>query len=354
MQKTVEIRTKKTFLTFDFPATYNNKVFLQKGAFHLRKIIPMLLDENESIRQKKKRFHINFEDVKNPLPLGPFQLYQLGDLACSSDLVYPEHKQLCHEISLIVSGEGVFYRNGQAYPVFPNMIFFVNDQDLHTVHSSRDNPIRYFVLGFSFEENHPDSGKYLPLAQFFSTVSNPLATDEREIFSLFISALNEISSSSLYSQEMLEAYITQIIIQAYRDLSSQPQNTYQGLIEADETNPLIYEITHYIDSNLTQIKKLSDLCTVFDYSYAYLSRIFSQTIGITIKDYYTQRRFEKAARMLEQNTPISAICETLQFTDVPSFYKAFKRYYHCSPRKYQQMIWENTASERALADSDPD
>ena len=111
-------------------------------------------------------------------------------------------------------------------------------------------------------------------------------------------------------------------------------------VEINDTNPLIYEIAHYIDTNLTSIKKLSCIADVFDYSYAYLSRIFSQTMGITIRDYYFQRRLKKAAEMLSEQFPISAVSEKLQFADVSSFSKAFKGRYQVSPKKYQQMAAE--------------
>ena len=79
---------------------------------------------------------------------------------------------------------------------------------------------------------------------------------------------------------------------------------------------------------------------MFDYSYAYLSRIFSQTMGIPIRDYYSQRRLEKAAEMLIEELPISVVSERLQFADVSSFCKAFKAHYNVSPKKYQQMMTE--------------
>ena len=66
-------------------------------------------------------------------------------------------------------------------------------------------------------------------------------------------------------------------------------------------------------------------------------------MGITLKGYYTQRRFEKAAEMLSQDISIAVIAETLQFADIPSFCKAFKLYYHISPKKYQQLMQKKSA-----------
>ena len=96
--------------------------------------------------------------------------------------------------------------------------------------------------------------------------------------------------------EMLESCILQIIVHTYRDLSNYRARSYTNTLELHASNPLAYEICNYIDTNLTDIKKLSDVSQALGYSYAYLSKIFSQSMNLSIKDYYTQRRFETAAK----------------------------------------------------------
>ncbi len=300
------------------------------------KNLPYLTTESAEEKQKK-RYHMSVEFFSSPLKMNLFDVYQICDLACSSNYKHPEHKQLCYEISYIVSGEGTFIRNGISYTVYPNTIFFVNKDDTHAINSSKNNPLRYMCLGFTFHKDHASFEKYEQICSFFDNLQNPLVNDNYKVFDLFTSALNEITSLDSLSLEMLEAYVLQIIIQTYRNFSKQPRIQYKDFLNADDTNPIIYEIIHYIDSNLTNINKLSDLSKVFDYSYGYLSKTFSQVMGITIKDYYTQRRFEKAVEMLADNVPIATISETLLFADVPTFCKAFKHHFHLSPKKYQEL-----------------
>lgn len=304
---------------------------------------------HESITEKhKKRYHMNVDFFSSPLTLDLFDVYQICDLACSSDYEFPKHKQLCYEISYIVSGEGTFFRSGSSYTVYPNMLFFVNDQDIHYIKSSKNNPLRYMCLGFTFHKDHPDFHKYEKLCSFFDNLKTPLTIDNYKTFELFTLALKEISAPDYLSMELFESYILQIIIHTYRNLCNQTCKPYTYFIETDNTNPLIYEITNYIDSNLTNIKKLTDISNVFDYSYGYLSKLFSQTMGITIKGYYTQRRFEKAVEMLSEDMSISSISEKLYFADVPSFCKAFKQYYHVSPKKYQSLIRKNSENNKTV------
>ena len=44
---------------------------------------------------------------------GPITLYQVGELSCISGYTVPPHKQWCHEISYVISGEGLFTTNGE-------------------------------------------------------------------------------------------------------------------------------------------------------------------------------------------------------------------------------------------------
>lgn len=284
----------------------------------------------------KKRYHRDANYESAPITLNLFSVYQICDLACASDHTVRQHHQICHEISYIVSGEGVFIRNGKSYPVSPGCIFLVNDQDVHSIRSSKDAPIRFMCLGFAFHKEHADYPKYAHVDAFFNTLQNPLVTDKYNLFNLFIPALDEVSATDPLSLEMLEAYVRQIVILTYRNFCIGVKPKLNS-IDINDTNPLIYEIAHYIDSHLTSIKKLSDIADVFDYSYAYMSRIFSQTMGLSIRDYYSQRRLETAAEMLMEQLSIAAVSEKLQFADVPSFSKAFKAHYQVSPKKYQQM-----------------
>lgn len=304
---------------------------------------PLSMPPDTDYNIRKKRYHRDANYEASPITLGLFSVYQICELACGSDHLVREHRQICHEISYIVSGEGVFYRNGKQYDVCPNMVFLVNDQDVHSIRSSKDSPIRYMCLGFAFNKDHPDFPKYAHVCSFFDMLQTPLIMDKHNLFNLFTLALSEVSGTDALASEMLESYVRQIIILTFRNFITVSKHQI-NLVDVNDTNPLIYEITHYIDTHLTSIKRLSDIADVFDYSYAYLSRIFSATMGVPIRDYYSQRRLEKAAEMLSNDAAVSAVSENLQFADVPSFCKAFKAHFNVSPKKYQQMMTADNAS----------
>ena len=72
------------------------------------------------------------------------------------------------------------------------------------------------------------------------------------------------------------------------------------------------------------------------YSYSYLSRLFSSTMGSTLRQYYNQRRFEKAVELLREPRTLADISEQLGFADTANFCRAFKKQYKISPGEYRR------------------
>ena len=72
------------------------------------------------------------------------------------------------------------------------------------------------------------------------------------------------------------------------------------------------------------------------YSYSYLSRLFSSTMGSTLRQYYNQRRFEKAVELLREPRTLADIAEQLGFADTANFCRAFKKQYKISPGEYRR------------------
>ena len=127
---------------------------------------PISLPSLPEITTYKKRYHRDANYESSPITLKLFSVYQICDLACASDHVVRQHTQICHEISYIVSGEGIFFRNGKAYDVYPNMVFLNKNQDVHSIKSSKDSPLRFMCLGFAFHKDHPDFPKYANMIVF--------------------------------------------------------------------------------------------------------------------------------------------------------------------------------------------
>ena len=52
----------------------------------------------------------------HPLPMDFLKVWQIGELSTEPGYEMPTHLQGCHEISYVVSGQGIFYTEGTALP----------------------------------------------------------------------------------------------------------------------------------------------------------------------------------------------------------------------------------------------
>lgn len=285
---------------------------------------------------EKKRYHVQMSYYQSPLMLNVLNVYQLSDLACSSDYAMVPHHQWCYEISCIVEGEGVFQRNGKDYAVSPGKLFVLSKGDMHSIRSSANRPLRFLCMGFTFNKSHPDYPKYAAVAEFFDNPGEPIADDLYGIYDSLSAALSEVYSPQEFTTELCGAYLLQVILNAYRSFRESPRVHYTDLITLNKTNPLIYEMIRYIDQNLTSLNTLQDMGKTLGYSYSYLSRLFSSTMGSTLRQHYNQRRFEKAIELLREPRTLADIANQLGFADTANFCRAFKKKYRISPGEYRR------------------
>ena len=95
----------------------------------------------------------------------------------------------------------------------------------------------------------------------------------------------------------------------------------------------------YINTHIYTITNLSDLSSVLNYDYPYISKIFVETTSQTISDYYREQRLETACMLIrEGNLSFTQISDKLHYSSIYAFSKAFKNHYSVSPKEYKNTI----------------
>ena len=95
---------------------------------------------------------------------------------------------------------------------------------------------------------------------------------------------------------------------------------------------LEYIKTHYTDPDIS----LTTLAATFFYSEGYIYQLIKKCTGLSYTDYLSGLRMEKAVTLLTE-TSLSAnkVAEMCGFTNVNTFYKAFKKKYGVAPGQYK-------------------
>ncbi|MBP1992516.1 AraC family transcriptional regulator [Paenibacillus eucommiae] len=300
----------------------------------------MKIEVANNREDKQTNFHFDNIYLRNPKRYESIILYQIGDLSCKAGYIVGEHKQYCYEISYIVSGRGFYYMNGQSYPVQEGDIIVNVPGGLHDCRADDVAPFRYFYLGFDFINNSGEQSPFTHIRKMLNQIPNPITTNKVGIDTPFVNIFKELLDLNNYSAFMVEAYLRQIIVLAYRSFYSNWATEYAPVMRGDdsESKQTVYEVINYIDLNLHQIAELTEIADKLHYSYPHLSHLFSKEVGLTIKDYYNLKRFEKAVEWLKSGElKVTQIAEKLHYQSIHTFSKAFRKNFGIAPTEFQAL-----------------
>lgn len=276
-------------------------------------------------------YHINKVFFNNPLRFDFIKIFQIGRLYCKSDTVVPTHLHTnLYELTVVTDGSGIIYTNNIPTPVKQGDIYFSHPFDSHSIESDPEQPLKFDFIAF-FCDKDPFKNEIELMAQEYHAPQDRVFKDENIAF-VVGNAIAEVCNNNIYSNELLETFLKQILIFLIRSLKKQ---NLPNRSTVTETEILCYRLMNYIDTHIYSLKNLDELADIFDYSYSYLSSVFKKTTSNTLLNYYNKKKMDVAKLLILKNKiKITEIAEKLNYSSVYSFSKAFAKYYGTSPRNY--------------------
>ena len=288
--------------------------------------------ENEKIL-----YHFDRPYVDEPLKFREIRLIQIGRKYCGVGGVVASHlHEKWFELTLILSGKGTVYANGQACSVSANDIHLSFPYEFHEIRADPDHDLRYDYFAFYCEGGalEEDLEKIRQ-----SHLGNPNRVFHNETIQTAVrNALSEFNAEFAYRNELLESIFRQIIIHTVREVS----DIQQSPLEISDATMLCYRVMNYIDTHIYTLRNLTEVSAFLNYNYDYLAALFKKTTKQKLSDYYIDRKLEMArCFLLENKKKISEIAELANYASVFVFSKAFKKKYGQSPAKYRQQFLRN-------------
>jgi len=101
----------------------------------------------------------------------------------------------------------------------------------------------------------------------------------------------------------------------------------------------IRQVCAWLDGNLEQTEDLDGIASRFGLSRSLLTREFRHHTGVSVLDYLSTRRLQKAGRLLtsEGRSILEASLES-GFPSLPHFYRRFKALYGVTPSEFQRQF----------------
>ena len=116
----------------------------------------------------------------------------------------------------------------------------------------------------------------------------------------------------------------------------QIERQYAAEYPAPEPSGISEQVLQYMSSH-SDVATLKCIASHFSYHPNYLSSLLRRETGKSFSELLLAQRMEKAALLLsETGLSVEEIAPMLGYGNSSNFYKAFRKYYRCSPREYIQ------------------
>ncbi len=187
---------------------------------------------------------------------------------------------------------------------------------------------------------------------FFKTFFNVLAAD-KSLFDFFLTPQKDEKSDDYihlrFSDEWVVRSLLELMIVEYANPKTDTQAVLRPLVltllmqvarEYKNSNvrkqemTVVEQVVQYISENFAHVS-LADLSSHFSYHPNYLSGLLTKELGKTFSQVVLEQRMQRAVSLLQGTSlPISEIADMLGYSNSSNFYKAFREYYHASPRDF--------------------
>ncbi|MBE7087261.1 MAG: helix-turn-helix domain-containing protein [Clostridiales bacterium] len=232
-------------------------------------------------------------------------------------------------LSYLTEGAGYFISNGKKHLMKKGDIYLITP-GIEFYQENTKDPYKYIYIGL-YGANCPS---LFEKAGF--TIDKPVMTINNEkIEELFCDILKLFSTNTFSSIADANLLFIEILCFLFR---KREENNVR--LESKKTS-YMQQAAIFIENNIGNKNLIQNLSKYLFLSRSYLSTMFKEYYGTTLKHYITNIRIAKATLLIKTtNTPIIKIAKNLGFEDYPTFYKCFFKKLGLSPKKYQEYYKE--------------
>lgn len=245
-----------------------------------------------------------------------------------------------------------------AYKGDYNAFSYLSNNNI-TVHEDEcyiGQPYAGYSIHDKSEEEKIIVGVLIQTEAFFKTFFNVLSSD-KHLFEFFLNPqINEFSEEYIqlkFEDSFSVRSLLNLMIVEYSNPKEDTQDILRPLTLAllmevsreykksapqEKVFSLVEQIVNYINENYNHCS-LNEIANHFSYHPNYVSALLSKELGKTFSEILLEQRMERAVALMNgTNLPISDIAELLGYSNNSNFYKAFREYYHISPREYMRKL----------------
>lgn len=277
-------------------------------------------------------FTNNFAEGQLILPFG--EVRQVAELSILRGTSIDTHIQRCDEITYAISGTATFLSGEEAATLSPGQIHYIRKGVGHTITADPGGNFRYLCIGFIPDETYPPITPLLPRLHSFSHF---ITEDDGRIKTLSELLINEFYDWDSHSSTMVNACLVQLLTTLLRLMEGRKLDPSRQKLQRTASQFALYHILRYVDREYRGITSVREVAKHTSYSEYYISHLFSEKMGMTIKEYITRKKVLHGAELLRDDSiSVAEAAEASGFASAHSFSLAFRRHMGCSPTEHRK------------------
>ena len=262
------------------------------------------------------------------------------------DFTHPPQKNNFWEIMYVDSGKINAITDGIGQIIEQGQLVFIKPMEVHAHVSNGIDPNNMLVISFTCNS---------PRMEFFNKKIFTLGKTEKTLLSLFMKEADralggipgdysnmdplDFSKSEEGSIQLLECYLTELLLILMRGGEEVSTTAKRSEDSRELAQTSIFELmSGYLAENVYTNLTLSDICKKFFMGKSQVCKIFSEQIGKSPIEYYTELKIGEAKKLLRKDTPVSRVADMLCYSSIHIFSRAFKKNVGVSPTEYKKRI----------------
>ena len=263
---------------------------------------------------------IHFVDYNN---YSDVQVFEVGRQKCPPKHSYGPIVRGKFILHYVVDGRGRLVLNDKEYNIRGGEIFVIYPQEPAYYEADEQNPWRYLWVIFE----GPKAEDILRLAGI--TEGQPMCYPKEDGEKLLLCMERLLYE---YEQELKTIGNMYALLQEIKN-----QTVKEKTKNSDASPDYTEQIKRYIEYRYAENVTISELAEHCGLNRSYMTKCFTENVGISPKEYLVCHRMEKAKELLIQSDlPVSNVAYTVGYSDPLAFSKMFKKREGLSPLQFRE------------------
>lgn len=269
------------------------------------------------------------------------------------------HRHNYFELLIVLKGKIMQEIEGKEYLYPAGSCCLINHNITHTERFVEEGVVLFLGLQKNFMKElmvggtslYFQSEKAAPFNSIFTFIEDNISKDEQKYYLDFfpvyqncksIENLHRIADQLvriIFMPRLGADYVIKSLLYELFDYLNKKEAFHIIPMKLNSKNDelLFYRVRHLMEDTNGRMSR-SELEQMLNYSGNYLNTIVKNYTGMNLFDFGMTFCMKKAAKLLiETSMSVTAIAESLHFSNQGHFYRLFKKSYHMLPKEYREM-----------------